>query len=82
MSISARLTACRAISSIPEFGWGKYCADFTPPAGLLGPHSASLGMRFYTGSMFPKAYKNAIFVARHGSWNRSKKVAAMSSSSS
>jgi glucose/arabinose dehydrogenase len=39
----------------------------------MGPHSASLGMRFYTGNMFPKAYKNAIFVARHGSWNRSRK---------
>ena len=43
----------------PEFGWGKSCSDFTAPVGLLGPHSASLGMRFYTGSMFPKAYKNA-----------------------
>jgi glucose/arabinose dehydrogenase len=58
----------------PEFGWGKSCSDYTAPVGLLGPHSASLGMRFYTGSMFPKSYKNAIIVARHGSWNRSKKV--------
>jgi glucose/arabinose dehydrogenase len=58
----------------PEFGWGKSCSDYTAPVGLLGPHSAALGMRFYTGSMFPKAYKNAIIVARHGSWNRSKKV--------
>jgi glucose/arabinose dehydrogenase len=58
----------------PEFGWGKSCADYTAPVGLLGPHSAALGMRFYTGSMFPKAYKNAIIVARHGSWNRSNKV--------
>ncbi|WP_375411553.1 PQQ-dependent sugar dehydrogenase [uncultured Bradyrhizobium sp.] len=58
----------------PEFGWGKSCADYTAPVGLLGPHSAALGMRFYTGSMFPKTYKNAIIVARHGSWNRSKKV--------
>jgi glucose/arabinose dehydrogenase len=58
----------------PEFGWGHSCSEFTPPVGLMGPHSASLGMRFYTGGMFPKAYKNAIFVARHGSWNRSKKV--------
>jgi glucose/arabinose dehydrogenase len=57
----------------PEFGWGRSCSEFTPPVGLMGPHSASLGMRFYTGSMFPKAYKNAIIVARHGSWNRSKK---------
>ena len=58
----------------PEFGWGHSCSEFTPPVGLMGPHSASLGMRFYTGSMFPKSYKNAIIVARHGSWNRSKKI--------
>ena len=58
----------------PEFGWGKSCSDYTAPVALLGPHSASLGMRFYTGSMFPKAYKNQIIVARHGSWNRTKKV--------
>jgi glucose/arabinose dehydrogenase len=58
----------------PEFGWGKSCTDYTAPVALLGPHSASLGMRFYTGNIFPKAYKNAIIVARHGSWNRSKKV--------
>ena len=58
----------------PEFGWGKSCSDFTAPVGLLGPHSAALGMRFYTGSMFPKAYKNVAIIARHGSWNRSKKV--------
>ena len=54
----------------PEFGWGKSCSEFTAPVGLLGPHSASLGMRFYTGSMFPKAYKNVAIIARHGSWNR------------
>ena len=58
----------------PEFGWGKSCSDYTAPVGLLGPHSAALGMRFYTGKMFPAAYKNAIIVARHGSWNRTKKV--------
>jgi glucose/arabinose dehydrogenase len=56
-----------------EFGWGHSCSEFTPPVGLMGPHSAALGMRFYTGNMFPKSYKNAIIVARHGSWNRSKK---------
>ena len=39
----------------------------------MGPHAGTLGMRFYTGNMFPKSYKNVIFVARHGSWNRSKK---------
>ena len=59
--------------SDPEFGWGHSCSEFTPPVALMGPHSASLGMRFYTGNMFPKSYKNVIFVARHGSWNRSKK---------
>ncbi len=58
----------------PEFGWGKSCADYTAPVALLGPHSAALGMRFYTGKMFPTAYKNQIILARHGSWNRSKKV--------
>jgi glucose/arabinose dehydrogenase len=57
----------------PEFGWGRSCSEFTAPVALMGPHSASLGMRFYTGNMFPKTYKNVIFVARHGSWNRSKK---------
>ena len=58
----------------PEHGWGKSCSDYTAPVTLLGPHSAALGMRFYTGKMFPAAYKNQIIVARHGSWNRSKKV--------
>ncbi|MBW7972645.1 PQQ-dependent sugar dehydrogenase [Bradyrhizobium sp. BR 10289] len=56
-----------------ELGWGKDCKNYTPPVGLMGPHTAALGMRFYTGSMFPKQYKNAIFVARHGSWNKSQK---------
>jgi glucose/arabinose dehydrogenase len=57
----------------PEFGWGRSCSEFVPPVGLTGPHAGTLGMRFYTGSMFPKSYKNIIFMARHGSWNRSKK---------
>ena len=57
----------------PEFGWGHSCSEFTPPVTLMGPHSASLGMRFYTGSQFPKTYKNAIIVARHGSWNKTNK---------
>jgi glucose/arabinose dehydrogenase len=57
----------------PEFGWGHSCSEFTPPIALTGPHSAGLGLRFYTGNMFPAKYKNAIFLARHGSWNRSKK---------
>ena len=57
----------------PEFGWGHACSEFVPPVALTGPHSAGLGMRFYTGKMFPAKYQNAIFLARHGSWNRSKK---------
>ena len=60
----------------PQFGWGKACEDFVKPVLLLGPHSAPLGMRFYTGKMFPSKYQNAIFVARHGPWNRTKKYAA------
>jgi glucose/arabinose dehydrogenase len=57
-----------------EMGWGRSCDEFEKPVALLGPHSAALGMRFYTGSMFPSQYKNAIFIARHGSWNRTKKI--------
>ena len=57
-----------------EMGWGRSCEEFEKPVALLGPHSAALGMRFYTGSMFPGRYKSAIFIARHGSWNRTKKV--------
>ena len=41
---------------------------------LLGPHVAALGMRFYTGNMFPAEYRNTIFVARHGSWNKTDKL--------
>jgi glucose/arabinose dehydrogenase len=60
----------------PTLGWGKSCEDFTKPVALLGAHSAPLGMRFYTGKMFPAKYQNAIFIARHGPWNRTKKYAA------
>ena len=58
----------------PEFGHLRACAEFTPPAVKLGPHAAPLGMRFYTGAMFPAEYKNNIFIAEHGSWNRSQKI--------
>jgi glucose/arabinose dehydrogenase len=58
-----------------EFGWGHNCVEeFTQPVALLGPHTAPLGMRFYTGHMFPNEYRNAIFIARHGSWNKTKKI--------
>jgi glucose/arabinose dehydrogenase len=57
-----------------EVGWGRSCDEFVKPVALLGPHSAALGMRFYTGRMFPTEYRNAIFIARHGSWNKTKKI--------
>jgi len=60
--------------SDPEFGWGRSCSEFTPPVGLMGPHTASLGLRFYTGTLFPDSFRNAIIVARHGSWNRTHKA--------
>ncbi len=55
----------------PEFGQERSCDEFVPPEMKLGPHVASLGMRFYTGAMFPSEYRNQIFIAEHGSWNRS-----------
>ena len=58
----------------PEFGARRSCAEFTPPVVNLGPHVAALGMRFYTGKMFPAEYRNNIFIAEHGSWNRSEKI--------
>lgn len=63
----------RAISD-PHFGRKRACREFTAPAVTLGPHVAPLGMRFYTGTMFPKEYRNQIFIAEHGSWNRSEKI--------
>jgi glucose/arabinose dehydrogenase len=58
----------------PEFGRSHSCAEFVPPVQNLGAHVASLGMRFYTGTAFPERYRNAIFIAEHGSWNRSSKT--------
>ena len=57
--------------SDPEFGEKHACEEFVPPAMKLGPHVAAIGMRFYTGMMFPDRYRNQIFIAEHGSWNRS-----------
>jgi glucose/arabinose dehydrogenase len=59
-----------------ELGAGHACSEFVPPIAKLGPHSASLGMRFYLGTMFPQKYRGGIFVARHGSWNKSEKIGA------
>jgi glucose/arabinose dehydrogenase len=58
----------------PEFGNKKPCSAFVAPAQNLGPHTAPLGLKFYTGNMFPAQYKNQLFIAEHGSWNRSKKI--------
>ncbi len=58
----------------PEFGKDIDFDQFVKPVQDLGPHVASLGMRFYTGKMFPEEYRNQIFIAERGSWNRSKKI--------
>ena len=55
----------------PEHNAGHACSEFTPPARELGPHVAAIGMRFYTGRMFPEKYRGGVFIAEHGSWNRS-----------
>jgi glucose/arabinose dehydrogenase len=54
----------------PDLGQKANDRDFTPPVQELGPHVAALGMRFYTGTMFPEDYRNQILIAEHGSWNR------------
>jgi glucose/arabinose dehydrogenase len=58
----------------PKFGDGRSCSDYVPPVLNLGPHVAPLGLTFYTGGMFPQAYRNQLFVTEHGSWNRSNKI--------
>lgn len=58
----------------PEFGRAGACESQVPPAAELGAHVAALGMRFYTGDMFPEEYRGDLFHAEHGSWNRSSKV--------
>ena len=55
----------------PEFGGQRSCIEFTPPVQKLGPHVAALGMRFYTGAMFPPEYQHQILIAEHGSASRS-----------
>jgi glucose/arabinose dehydrogenase len=57
----------------PEFGSKHSCSEFEGPADKLGAHVAPLGLKFYTGKMFPSSYTNNVFVALHGSWNRSRK---------
>jgi len=54
----------------PEYGEGRTCDGYTSPAVELGPHVAALGVTFYRGDGFPEAYRNRVFIAEHGSWNR------------
>ena len=60
--------------SDPEYGDRSRCEDHEPPAQELGPHVAALGVKFYTGNQFPERYRGQVFLAEHGSWNRSKKI--------
>ena len=67
--------ACHAGTIVdPVFAKGRDCRMFEPPAIALGPHVAAIGMRFYRGTMFPEEYRGQIFIAEHGSWNRSRKI--------
>ena len=81
-----RQTAAGQHFGHPWFGGGttrtnEYIDD-TPPEGIVHPavettaHCGDLGMAFYTGSQFPAKYKNAIFSAQHGSWNRTEPCGA------
>lgn len=58
----------------PEFGKEKTCSDFVKPHTKMGPHVAAIGMKFYKGKQFPKEYHGRIFIAQHGSWNRTNKI--------
>jgi len=58
----------------PDLAQGRSCAEFAPPLLKTGAHVAGNGVQFYTGSMFPPEYRNRIFLAQRGSWNRSEKV--------
>ena len=61
---------CAANWQDPAIQPGRACSEFQAPAALLGPHVGALGMRFYTVAMFPERYREQIFIARRGSWNR------------
>lgn len=60
-------------ADLPKAKEGDACKGTLKPVALMGPHTAALGMRFYTGDMFPAAYRDSIFVARRGSWNKTEK---------
>jgi glucose/arabinose dehydrogenase len=56
----------------PDIKKPDACKGVTRPMALMGPHAAVMGVKFYTGKMFPAEYQNTMFIARKGSWNRSK----------
>jgi glucose/arabinose dehydrogenase len=62
----------------PDVAKGKSrkeaCNGVTMPVAVMGAHAAVMGVKFYTGSMFPKEYQNTMFIARKGSWNRTEKI--------
>lgn len=58
----------------PQYGSERACNEFVAPAQNLGPHVAPLGMRFYTGTQFPAEYREQVFIAEQGSWNRTTKI--------
>jgi glucose/arabinose dehydrogenase len=58
----------------PDIKKANACAGVEQPAALMGPHAATMGVKFYTGDMFPAEYKNVLFNARKGSWNRTQKI--------
>ncbi len=58
----------------PAFGAQRACEEFAAPVQNLGPHIAALGMRFYDGEQFPAEYQNQVFIAEHGSWDRSERI--------
>jgi glucose/arabinose dehydrogenase len=58
----------------PRLGHEYNASDFTSPEIKIQAHSAPLGLVFYDGNQFPDRFQNALFIAEHGSWNRSSKV--------
>ncbi len=58
----------------PDVKKADACAGVEKPVALMGPHAATMGVTFYTGEMFPAEYRNVLFNARKGSWNRTKKI--------
>ena len=58
----------------PEFGGRRPLDSLVHPVQDLDPHVAAVGMRFYTGDMFPPEYRHQVLIAEHGSWNRDERI--------